>query len=167
MKIRELRNARDGRSQETVVPAQSPPPRGRGPDPIVGTGSRPSRMNGPPVTCTKVHVTVRGTVLILLAPGPAPGTAIDTPGAGKGEQVERAVIVGGILISASFLAATALNRWEKAEHAPAQARPAHECATPAATDARSTKPRAAQDPCGKKSGAIAAEDVVKSAPSAQ
>ena len=76
--------------------------------------------------------------------------------------MERAVIVGGILISASFLVATALNRWEKEERAPVQARPAPECAARPATDARSTGPEAAKEPCADKSAATAAADVVKS-----
>jgi hypothetical protein len=89
------------------------------------------------------------------------------PALAAGEQVERAVIVGGILISASFLVATALNRWEKEERAPAQARPAPECAADSATQARSTEPRGAKNPCDEKAGATAAADVVKSEHPAQ
>jgi hypothetical protein len=82
--------------------------------------------------------------------------------------VERAVIVGGVLIAASFLAATALNRWEKEERTPAQtAAPAADCIAPAETATRSTQPRAVKDPCAEKSGATAAADVVKSEPPAQ
>ena len=81
--------------------------------------------------------------------------------------MERAVIVGGILIAASFLAATALNRWEKEERTPAQAAPAPDCVAAAETAAHSTQPRAVKDPCDEKSGAKAAADVVKSGQPAQ
>jgi len=121
-------------------------------------------------TCTKVHVTVRGTVLILPRARSAPGTTIETTGAGAGEQVERAVIVGGILISASFLAATALNRWAKEEPAPVQAAPAPECIAPIAADTRSPEPRTAKDPCDRsaidKPDATAAAGSVQSEPPA-
>jgi hypothetical protein len=81
--------------------------------------------------------------------------------------MERAVIVGGVLIAASFLAATALNRWEKEARTPAQAAPAPECIAPAVTATRSTQPRAVKDPCAEKSSATAAADVVKSEQPAQ
>jgi hypothetical protein len=71
--------------------------------------------------------------------------------------------VGGLLICASFLVATALNRWDREERAPAQARPALECTEPVETAARAFEPRAEKNPCDQKSGATAAADVVKSA----
>jgi hypothetical protein len=78
------------------------------------------------------------------------------------------VIVGGVLIAASFVAATALNRWEKEGRTPAQtAAPAPDCIAPAATATRSAQSRAAKDPCAEKSGATAVADVVKSEPPAQ
>ncbi len=81
--------------------------------------------------------------------------------------MERAVIVGGVLIAASFLAATALNRWEKEERTPAQAAPAPECIAATEIATRSTQPHAVKDPCAEKSSATAAADVVKSEQPAQ
>lgn len=78
--------------------------------------------------------------------------------------------MGGILICASFLAATALNRWAKEEPAPVQTAPAPECTAPVATDASSPEPRTAKDPCdrpaGDKSDAAAAAGSVQSEPPA-